>query len=115
ADYPELMTEIPDAVLAAVRSGRLPAQRLQDAARRTATLASLEPGSAGVEAGVEPEGGPAEVARRCVEVRGALPRLERPLVIECRTENGMATGTLPWSVADRMLARAPGAEVLVLT
>jgi beta-N-acetylhexosaminidase len=115
ADYPELMTEIPDAVLAAVRAGQLSARRLRDAARRTATLASLEPGSAGVEAGIEPEGGPSEVARRCVEVRGALPRLERPLVIECRTENGMATGTLPWSMADRVLARAPGAEVLVLT
>ena len=29
ADYPELMTEIPDAVLAAVHDGRLPVQRLQ--------------------------------------------------------------------------------------
>ena len=35
-------------------------------------------------------------------------------MIECRTENGMATGTLPWSVADRVLARAPGTEVLVV-
>jgi beta-N-acetylhexosaminidase len=115
ADYPELMTEIPDAVLAAVRSGRLPVQRLRDAARRTASLASPEPGSARLEAAVGAEEVPSEVARRCVEVRGALPRLQRPLVIECRTENGMASGALPWSVADRVLARAPGTEVLVLT
>ena len=32
-DYPELLTAIPDAVLAAVRSGRLPIERLAEAAR----------------------------------------------------------------------------------
>lgn len=110
ADYPELLTEIPDAVLAAVHAGRLPVRRLQDAARRTASLASrpatTEPA---------PPADEADLARRCIEVRGALPALRRPLVLECRTENGMATGALPWSVADRVLARAPGAEALVLT
>ena len=123
ADYPELMTEIPDAVLAAVRSGRLPERRLQDAARRTASLALGPTGTevaieaateVAIEAATEVQGVPSEVARRCVEVRGALPRLERTLVIECRTENGMATGMLPWSVADQVLARAPGTEVLLV-
>jgi beta-N-acetylhexosaminidase len=127
-DYPELITEIPDAVLAAVRSGRLPAKRLQDAARRTAELA--EPAPAGraepaagrrrsdrtVLAGVG--GWPAvpevEVAARCVEVSGTLPRLDQPLVVECRTGNSMASGALPWSVADRVLAATPGADALLV-
>jgi beta-N-acetylhexosaminidase len=55
-----------------------------------------------------------EVAARCVEVSGPLPRLDQPLVVECRTENGMASGALPWSVADRVLAGTPGADALVL-
>jgi beta-N-acetylhexosaminidase len=126
-DYPELLTEIPDAVLAAVRSGRLPEQRLCDAARRTAVLAERpsEPtgrtkvGGSRAELADHTVGGwpmatPAEVAARCVEVRGTVPRLDRPLVLECRTENGMASGALPWSVADRVLARAPDATALIV-
>ena len=31
-----------------------------------------------------------------------------PLVVECRTPNGMATGDLPWSLAERVAARLPG-------
>lgn len=129
-DYPELMTEIPDAVLAAVRSGRLPVQRLRDAARRTAMLASAAgpTGSSGDSPNGSPVGGrrievsgwpqpatPAEIAARCVEVRGTIPRLDRPLVLECRTENGMASGRLPWSLADQVLDRRPAAEALLVT
>ncbi len=129
-DYPELMTEIPDAVLDAVRSGRLPVKRLVNAARRTALLASA-PGRGGGPSD-SPNGFPAgsrrievpdwpkpatplEIATRCVEVRGTLPQLNRPLVLECRTENGMASGRLPWSLADPLLGRRPQAEVLLLT
>jgi beta-N-acetylhexosaminidase len=134
-DYPELMVEIPDAVLAAVRSGRLPVQRLRDAARRTAALAgspsvgrsgSSGPGraepvarrdssAAGAGVGGWPVVPDAEVAARCVEVTGPLPRLDRPLVVECRTDSSMASGALPWSVADRVLAQIPAAEALVVT
>jgi beta-N-acetylhexosaminidase len=130
-DYPELITEIPDAVLAAVRSGRLPVRRLADAARRTAALAQSPSGGSTGSVVVEPAGRngsaapggvggwpvvpDAEVAARCVEVCGTLPRLDRPLVLECRTENGMASGVLPWSVADRVLAKLPGAEALAVT
>ncbi len=116
-DYPELLTEIPDAVLAAVRSGRLSSERLQDAARRTAALARPAPGSAAHPtevAGWPRLVEPAEIAARCLEVRGTLPRLERPLVVECRTESGMATGVLPWSVTEPVLARAPGAEPMLV-
>jgi beta-N-acetylhexosaminidase len=128
-----LVTEIPAAVLAAVRDGRLSVQRLQDAARRTASLAELaepvkpiKPAGGSAEAGGSPEaGGSAEptaaaaaelaaIAARCIEVQGPLPTLHRPLVLECRTENGMASGTLPWTLADRIRNLAPDAEVMLV-
>jgi beta-N-acetylhexosaminidase len=103
-DYPELLTAIPDAVLAAVRSGRLPIERLAEAAERTALLAT--PG--------HPEPAPADgVAARCVQVIGALPRLTDPLVVECRSANGMASGPLPWRLAGRLHERLPRSEVLI--
>jgi hypothetical protein len=159
-----LVTEIPTAVLAAVRDGRLSVQRLQDAARRTASLAELvrpaesaesepvrpaepvqpaelirpaepvqpaelirpaesaelirpaEPVQS-AEGSLEPAAGTAElaaIAARCIEVQGPLPPLHRPLVIECRTENGMASGSLPWSLADRIRRLAPDTEALLV-
>lgn len=108
-DYPDLLDEIPAAVLAAVHSGRLSVQRLTDAAARTSWLARPGDPRAGYDAAVL-----SGVAARCVEVRRALPVLDRPLVLECRSANGMATGDLAWSLADRVAARIPGTEVLVV-
>lgn len=108
-DYPDLLDEIPAAVLAAVHDGRLSVQRLSDAASRTSRLARPGDPHAGYDAAVL-----SGVAARCVEVRGALPVLDRPLVLECRSANGMATGDLPWSLADRVAFRNPGTEVLLV-
>ena len=110
-DYPELLRTIPEAVLAAVHGGRLPFDRLADAARRTAQLA--EPASAEAAA-TEPAPLVDDVAARCVEVVGTLPALRQPLILECRGENGMASGPLPWSVADRIRDRLPSAEILIV-
>lgn len=109
-DWPGLLTEIPELVARAVESGALPYDRLVDAARRTALLAT--PGRTDVS-----RPGPDElaaIAARCVQVQGVLPRLERPVILECRSENGMATGALPWSLAEPLAARCPSAEVRVL-
>ncbi len=109
-NYPELVREIPDAVLAAVHGGRLAEGRLVDAARRTAELAAPAD-----RAGIPVDAAELDaVAARCVEVVGALPRLDRPLVVECRPPNGMATGALPWSLGDRIAERTPGVEVLTV-
>lgn len=105
-DYPDLLDEIPAAVLAAVHSGRLSVQRLSDAAERTSRLARPGDPHAGYDPAVL-----SGVAARCVEVGGALPVLDRPLVLECRSPNGMATGDLPWSLAERIAARTPGTDV----
>jgi beta-N-acetylhexosaminidase len=109
-DYPELLSTIPDAVLAAVHSGRLALDRLADAARRTALLAGGPAVTPAPAADVKADA----IAARCVEVVGALPMLHRPLILECRTPGGMASGPLPWSVADRIRQRLPSAEVLIV-
>ena len=109
-NYPELMAEIPAAVLNGIRQGWLSEARLVDAARRTASLAL--PGHAGV---ARPSTADlAAIAARCVEVHGQLPKLDRPLIVECRSANGMATGDLPWSLAEPLAARCPGASVRVV-
>ncbi len=108
-NYPELLRQVPDAVLAAVHNGRLEIERLRDAARRTVLLAS--PGQPPV---IDPAKDLAGVADRCVQVVGRLPLLSRPLVLECRTPNGMATGALPWSFADQVAERFPGTDALIV-
>jgi beta-N-acetylhexosaminidase len=66
----------------------------------------VTPGAAAVAASLD------GVAARCIEVLGTPPALDRPLVVECRTPNNMATGELPWSVAKRITT--PGTETVLL-
>lgn len=105
-DAAHLVEPIVDAVARAVADGRLSQDRLEDAARRTAELAV--PGNRRLD--VEP----LDVARRCLEAHGALPELHRPLVVECRSPNGIATGELPWSLGSAVAAREPGTETLIV-
>jgi beta-N-acetylhexosaminidase len=104
-EYPELVGEIPARVERALRAGQLSEQRLADAARRTQALAAT------------PDPVPAQapdVAARCLEVLGTLPELHRPLVVECRTPGGMASGELPWSLGAPLAELVPGCEVLAV-
>jgi beta-N-acetylhexosaminidase len=104
-DYPELVEAIPAVAVRAVAEGRLGRARLEDAAQRTAQLA-VTPRRAAVPAVDD------EVAARCLEVRGTLPRLDRPLVVECRAPGGMASGVLPWSLGEPLADLLPGTEVV---
>jgi beta-N-acetylhexosaminidase len=104
-DYPELVEAIPAAVQQALADGVLTRARLEDAADRTAALASLPTPSA-------PAASVADLAARCVEVVGRLPVLVRPLVIEARPPAGMASGELPWSLAEPLTNLIPDTEVL---
>jgi beta-N-acetylhexosaminidase len=47
-------------------------------------------------------------------VIGSLPVLNRPLVVECRTRPGMASGELPWSLADELAGLVDGVEGLLV-
>ncbi len=108
AARPELVTDVPDAVVTAVADRRLTRQRLTDASRRTAALATPPPVPAGPAEAEEPD----TVSRRCLEVLGALPQLRAPLVIECRTPGTLATGRLRWDLGGRLAELLPGTEVL---
>jgi beta-N-acetylhexosaminidase len=93
AEHAYLVDEIPRAVQRALREGRLAESRLADAAARTASLARpVDPGAIVDRLVVDGS------ARRCLEVRGTLPDLVRPVVLESRTPGGMASGELPWSL-----------------
>jgi beta-N-acetylhexosaminidase len=96
-DYPYLVEAIPLAVQDALRSGRLTEARLVQAAERTARLAVAADSRSPLDHALI-EG----VASRCLELRGSLPVLRRPLVIESRTQPGMASGELPWSLIDEL-------------
>lgn len=105
-DYPDMVDAIPKAVAAAIEDGRLDRDRLEDAAHRTAQLATPPHGSPSRDGGLD------VIAARCLEVRGRLPQLHRPLVVECRTPGGMASGELPWSLGEPLAELVPGTEVL---
>ena len=112
-DYPDLVTAIPQAVQRALESGTLEFARLEAASGRTADLAELSPLRPGMRGG---SGDNFEVSSdnlewgRCLEVIGTLPPLQRPLVVECRPPAGMASGELPWSLAEPLARRLPDIE-----
>ena len=108
-DYPDLVTAIPAAVQRAVDEGALDLERLREAATRTAELAVIRPAASteGVAGGRL-----AEIAARCLEVVGELPALHRPLVVEARPPGGMASGELPWSLAEPLRERVPEASAV---
>jgi beta-N-acetylhexosaminidase len=101
-DYPHLVAAIPAAVQRAVDEGELALDRLVDAGRRTAELAA--PAAASEAPALD------GIAARCLEVVGILPELTRPLVVEARPPGGMASGELPWSLAEPLAARVGGVQ-----
>lgn len=108
-EYPELVEQVPEAVLRAVADGVLTPVRVEAAAAATATLAA--PGA--------PASYDHELVRqapaRCVELLGPAPRLTGPVVLECRTRNGVATGELDWSLARALGEFGPAGRLEVVT
>ncbi|PRY02639.1 glycoside hydrolase family 3 protein [Allonocardiopsis opalescens] len=97
SQYEDVVAAIRAAIVAAVREGRLPVERLEDAAERVRRVRSwaAEPAAAPPDPSVG-----AEAARRAITVSGALPALDRPLVVECDAPPGMAVGAVPWGLAE---------------
>jgi beta-N-acetylhexosaminidase len=91
------------AIVEAVRSGRLPGQRLEEAAARVAELRAWtagqdrEPPASGAVRGADAAIGLA-AARRALAAEGILPALERPLVIQLVPPSNLAVGTVPWGL-----------------
>ena len=108
-EYPGLVDDIVRAVAIAVDDGRLPLERLVEAAARARALAHPVPGEP-----VTPLS-PAEVsavAGRALKVDGRLPILAEPQVLEFHPPNSIAAGPMPWSLAARIAQRRPDAELV---
>ncbi|MCO1337431.1 hypothetical protein BJH93_00740 [Kocuria polaris] len=97
---PERFEAIIEAIVVAVRAGRLPLARLQDAVRRTALLAADYPAAGPTAAGRTPDMPSntaafelSDAARRWL----ALPA--EPALVQIDSEANMAVGGVPWGPA----------------
>jgi beta-N-acetylhexosaminidase len=93
------------ALLAAVRSGRLRGERLEEAAARVAELRAWTSAAASAAA-MDPAGqstGAATIglaaARRAIAVSGSLPGPGRPLVVQLVPPSNLAVGAVPWGLS----------------
>jgi beta-N-acetylhexosaminidase len=120
-----------DAVVGAVRSGRLPEQRLAEAAGRVAELARWTSDDLGLlrpdggrsprSSGAEPVESPEEAvegvglaaARRAVRVWGAvrLPAGADPVLVELDPAPNLAAGRTAWGLSTVLPGRRPGTTV----
>ncbi len=107
------------ALVEAVRSGRLPGERLEEAAARVAELREWTASAAsGLGAAANAALGAAAnatlrdgsdasgsatlglaAARRAVTLRGALPALHRPLIVQFVPPSNLAVGPVPWGLS----------------
>ncbi|MET8869063.1 glycoside hydrolase family 3 protein [Nonomuraea sp. NPDC004580] len=95
-----------DAVVAAVREGRLPLERLEEAAGRVAALRSWFGEGEPIAAEQNVVG--LHAARRAVRLTGRAKPLVEPLVIEVDTPPTIAVGDVPWGVGPWL----PEAEIV---
>ncbi|WP_166350228.1 glycoside hydrolase family 3 protein [Phytoactinopolyspora limicola] len=114
---PELPEAMAAALVEAVLEGRLPEERLAEAAARverlrlwvherrdeTAITNRAATGSAAVEA-----------ASQVISVRGAVVLDAAPVVLELHDEPSPATGDVPWGIGAPIAARLPGTVVVRL-
>ncbi|WP_026877326.1 glycoside hydrolase family 3 protein [Jiangella gansuensis] len=109
---PETLEAMADAMVSAVESGRLPEQRLAEAAGR---VAALRRWLAAARPGPVSGGAAADAARRAVSATGDLRLDGPPLVLQLEDEPSIAAGPIPWGVADLLAERVPGTVVVRLT
>jgi beta-N-acetylhexosaminidase len=107
--FDESVVRVRDALVDAVRNGRIPDERLAEAAGRVGGVASWAVEHAG-RGRVDREVG-RDAARRALRCEGDV-RLDRPaLVVELESEVGMAAGRLSQLPGEWFAAAVPGTEV----
>jgi beta-N-acetylhexosaminidase len=93
----QMYADVRAALMTAVRSGRMPGERLEEAAARVTALRAWTAAAAG-----RGRDGGAEIglaaARRAVQVDGVPQPLYRPLVVEVVPPDNMAAGAVPWGL-----------------
>jgi beta-N-acetylhexosaminidase len=96
--------EVRDALVAAVRSGRLPASRLEESAARVGELRrwTLDARQGMASAAAAPTGADVGMvaARRAIRVEGQIRPLADPLLVEIVPPSNIAVGTVPWGLSN---------------
>jgi beta-N-acetylhexosaminidase len=88
-----------DALVAAAASGRMPPQRLEDAAARVAELRDWAAAAIPSGPAADGDGVGLAAARRAIRVTGALDGpLDRPVVVEVVPPLNIAVGPVPWGL-----------------
>jgi beta-N-acetylhexosaminidase len=96
------LTAIESAIVAAVASGTLPAQRLREAANRVAGLSAAPEPTAHSGPGVEPGAADLPDADRIAEAFDVRPGAMPPAnarIVQIETAANMAVGAIPWGLA----------------
>jgi beta-N-acetylhexosaminidase len=105
---PDRVERLVGAIVAAVEQGRLPENRLREAAERVRRLAH-EYARPAAHSGAAPAG--EAVAQQAVRIIGDT-RVDGPaLVIELQNEPSIAAGFVPWGVGAPLAQMIPGTEV----
>jgi beta-N-acetylhexosaminidase len=92
----QMYADVRYALMTAVRTGRMPGQRLEEAAAKVAELRAWT-AAAGRARGSDAEIGLA-AARRAVRVDGVPKPLHRPFVVEVVPPANVAAGMVPWGL-----------------
>jgi len=112
-----LVREVQAAIVAAVDGGRLPRERLQEAAARVASLRPPPPPTAGRAARppaaerVEtprPERRLVEAASAALVVEGTLPDLADAMIVSIETRANIAVGDVPWGLTPDLTIEPAG-------
>jgi beta-N-acetylhexosaminidase len=103
-------------IVAGVADGRLPAERLADAAARSVALATAtRPGQARpADAAHGQEEIGLAAARRALRVHGVVPAARRPLIVELDAPPTVAVGEVPWGLLPYLERTAADADLVRL-
>ena len=99
--------ELVDALVAAVAAGRLPEERLTEAAGRTAAIGVTPPAPAGYDAAIG-----LAAARRALRISGNPALSAPPLVLDVVVGTSIAVGNVPWGLGPVLADLVPGTSVL---
>jgi beta-glucosidase-like glycosyl hydrolase len=126
-EYEDSVRAIREQIMAAVREGRLSAERLEESAARIAALKAwlAVPRTAEVDRAVG-----LAAARRAIRVTGSLSMPAAPVVVELQAPSNIAVGPVPWGFGpwtpdavpvdaetadpDELLARAKGRPLVIV-
>jgi beta-N-acetylhexosaminidase len=106
----KVVEQLTGTLAGAVRSGRLPEERLAEAAERVARVGAWA--AVAFPADRPATGAGMAAARRALRADGDVRIGPGALVLELRAEPSIAAGYVTWGVGDALAGRDPGVEVI---